>query len=239
MHIAIDQAVNIDTGAGLALAQLLEEIFMKLQLNKLMAGLVMAGSVVALVGCGDGDEPTLVVTEDSPLQITKAVVADTKTLVEAGSGAVFEMPSAISFENVTGGAPGTTSTAPVITLTQTTDAATDAIADFVMTDGDDEIEGTVDAGSCVFRVKKSKKGRFIVGQKYRISSCLLKTVTKGTAVGASTQAALQLVLNNAVSKTTDKKITVTIVQGTGNTASVVVNGKTVGSIKLPTGTVVR
>ena len=32
---------------------------MKFQLNKLMAGLVMAGSAVALVGCGGGDAPDL------------------------------------------------------------------------------------------------------------------------------------------------------------------------------------
>jgi len=215
---------------------------MKLRLNKLMAGLVMAGGALALVGCGGGDAPTLVLKSDATVQVTKndiASIASTKALVEAGTGdTVFEMPSNITFQEVDGeSVVGTTSTTapPVITFKPTTDTSSVALADFSMTDGSGGIvEGTVDAGSCRFRVKNSNSPRFLVNKTYRIVSCQLKALSNGAPVGGSTLAALALILDNIPSKASAKTITITVTAGPGNTAVVTVNGQTVGSVPLPT-----
>lgn len=147
MHIAIDQAVNIYTGAGVALAQLLEEIYMKLQLNKLMAGLVMAGGVVALVGCGGGDTPDLVTKISTTVQATdtKAVAVATnltKALDEVAlplsttAATALKVPGATELK-FTGPAPAGT---------------VGGIATAQITAGAKSLITTVSAGSCKFKV---------------------------------------------------------------------------------------
>jgi hypothetical protein len=212
---------------------------MKFRLNKLVAGMALAGSALALVACGGGGVPDLVATGDATVAVgtSTTAVANTQALVTAATGASFDMSTAISFTNISGGTDSTTTVAPTITLTTTTDASATAVADFVMTDGTDVIEGTVDAGSCNFRVKKSKNGKFIVGQIYKIVKCELKALTTGLPVGSSADAAMKLILNDIASSPTTKKITITVTPVTGtNTATIVVNGKTVGTVTLPTGT---
>ncbi|MDP3927335.1 MAG: hypothetical protein Q8Q84_28805 [Hydrogenophaga sp.] len=211
---------------------------MKLRLNKLMAGLVMAGGALALVGCGGGDAPTLVVQDDAVVAVSKAEAASTRALVAAGTGAEFVLPSTIDFQEVNGDTVvGSTTTAakPVITFTTTADGSPDAVADFSMKDGTDTVTGTVDAGSCRYRVKTSTSSRFIKDKTYRILNCQLKALSNGAAVGSSVDAALQLILNNVASAPTTKKITITVTAGPNNTAVVTVNGTTIGSVPLPTG----
>lgn len=147
MHIAIDRAVNIGTGAGLALAQLLEEIIMKLQLNKLMAGLVMAGGVVALVGCGGGGEPELqtkINVQVSPTD-TKAITAAANIAAALDEVAVPLSTTAATALKV----PGATT----LTFTGPAPAGTvGGIATAKITAGAKSLITTVRAGSCKFKV---------------------------------------------------------------------------------------
>jgi len=147
MHIAIDRAVNIGTGAGLALAQLLEEIIMKLQLNKLMAGLVMAGGVVALVGCGGGGEPELqtkINVQVTPTD-TKAITAAANIAAALDEVAVPLSTTAATALKVPGATALTfTGPAPVGTV--------GGIATAKITAGAKSLTTTVKAGSCKFIV---------------------------------------------------------------------------------------
>lgn len=220
---------------------------MKLRLNKLMAGLVMAGGALALVGCGGGDAPTLVVKADSVTTIsnTPAAVATTKVLVEAATGAAFTLP-ALSFDNsVTG---STAAAAPVGAVLEISTATPDAgtitaasIAAFKLTaptGQTGEVKGVVDAGSCRFRVTASTgvfATSWVVGQIYVKNPCQITLPVTNAAVGSTVQTPVNLTLGTSTVTASNKTVTVTVTPGTGNTASIVVNGSTITVEPLPTG----
>ena len=254
MHIAIDQAVNIDTGAGLALAQLLEEIFMKLQLNKLMAGLVMAGGVVALVGCGGGGTPDLVVTENLSTKISKndsSAITAAKTILSEASSVSVTVPST-GLEFTQESSPGNTATvagnAPANSvLTVTPSTTTGLVGTFAISSGtDNEVTGDVEPGSCVFVVRGIRgflATRFTLGGRYIFPVCTITLPIVNTVLSTPRTVVPTLTLGNInqpsiIVLTAPKTITVTVNPGTTtNTATVTVGSTTLPTnITLPTGT---
>ena len=151
---------------------------MKLQLNKLMAGLVMAGGTVALVGCGDGGSPELAVSGNVVSSVTKA---DTAAIAVAQAvlkevpqvsvtiptaGLEFPVAGAASIGGVTN--PSTTSgTAPansVLTVKASTQSTVTVGTETMPVVGTfnianpvaagaavtDEVSGDIVPGSCIF-----------------------------------------------------------------------------------------
>ncbi|MDZ4189030.1 MAG: hypothetical protein U1D25_13110, partial [Hydrogenophaga sp.] len=220
---------------------------MKLRLNKLMAGLVMAGGAVALVGCGGGDAPTLVVKANSVTSITNtpAAVATTKVLVEAATGAAFTLP-ALSFDNaVSTSAAAAAPVGAVLEISTATPAAgtitAATIAAFKITAptgaAAGEVNGVVDAGSCRFRVTSSTgvfAASWVVGQIYVKNPCQITLPVANAAVGATVQTPVNLTLGTSTVTATNKTVTVTVTPGTGNTATISVGGSTITVEPLPT-----
>ena len=195
---------------------------MKLQLNKLMAGLVMAGGAVALVGCGDGGSPTLGASSD----LTKTIKAgDTvaisaaQTIVKAfgETGADFKLATAIVFDaNVTTPAASvpTIPANSVLNINPTTVAG--AIGDFKITapNTDKTVEGVVLPGSCKFQVtgptdQTKLLGGYIVGETYQINDCAITLPTAKANVLVGVIAALNPSLT-LKSTTTEANRTISI-----------------------------
>lgn len=184
---------------------------MKLQLNKLMAGLVMAGGAVALVGCGDGGSPTLGASSN----ITKVIKAgDTvaiqgaKTITSAfgEAGANFPLGTKLVFDaNVTPGAKPTDippiPANSILNLNPTTTAG--AIADFKITapNTNKTVEGIVLPGSCKFRVTGPSDlalllDGYVIGEDYAFNNCVLGANTNGVSVGVPTEVGSTLTLGS-------------------------------------------
>ncbi len=237
---------------------------MKLKLNKLMAGLVMAGSVATLVGCGDGGSPTLGASSNVTTAINAANLASAQTVTKAfgDAGADFKLATAIVFDaNVT---PGSTSTGvptipanSTLNLNPTTNAG--AIADFKITapNTTKTVEGIVLPGSCNFQVTgpidtAALLDGYVVGQIYRIGTCAftLPTATVNALVNNPVTLTPTLTLGNTTTPAA-KTITITVNDNGSVTAQVpvttVVNGVSTttftpvtvapaGSVQLTTGT---
>lgn len=166
---------------------------MKFQLNKLMAGLVLAGSVLALVGCGGGDAPTLGASSNVTATVTagnttaintaKAVVAAT-----GETGANFMLPASVVFNSRVGG--GSVPAIPAnSTLNLNPTTVPGAIADFKMTAAGTTkvVEGVVKPGSCQFEVTGPTDSAlildgYVVGQTYTISPCSFTIPTANAAI---------------------------------------------------------
>jgi hypothetical protein len=209
---------------------------MKLQLNKLMAGLALAGSVVALVGCGGGDAPTLVVTSDAVIPVGDSTVSSARSVVgAASSGVTFDLP-ALSFPAKT---PDTTAAnAPagsVLTLTTRTAPVGKEIADFTLTSGSTgKVTGVVLAGSCEFEVKTSNLPDWVVDKVYVQDPCSITLRVRNVAVGATgVSVPVVLTLDDAQLASKDP-ITVNVVGNSTGEAEIQVGGTTV-VVKLPTG----
>lgn len=210
---------------------------MKLQLNKLMAGLVLAGSAVALVGCGGGDAPTLTVSTDSVTKISAATLSTAKVLVAAADGVDFTLP-ALTFAKDGGGTPATSPTDSVLEITKNTTATGNEFANFTLTSGTSKVTGEIETGSCKFKVV-SADGIFlnvwVVGQTYVQDPCSLVLETTGVAVGVTIPVPLKIVLGNTI-VLGNANVEVTIEAGEGNTAEVKVGDEVVSEQPLPTGT---
>lgn len=216
---------------------------MKLQLNKLMAGLVMAGGAVALVGCGDGGSPTLGASSN----LTKTIKAGDTVAIQGAqtiakafgeTGANFPLSSAIVFDaNVT---PGANSTAvpPIpangtLNLNPSTNAA--AIADFKITapNTTKTVEGIVLPGSCNFQVTgpidtAQLLDGYVVGQIYRIGTCAftVPTATVNALVNTPVTLTPTLTLGNTTLPAS-RTITITVNDNGSVTAQVPVETTTV------------
>ena len=160
---------------------------MKLQLNKLMAGLVMAGGAVALVGCGDGGSPELAVSGNVVSSVTKADTAaisvaqavlkevpQVSVTIPAG-GLDFPTAGATSIGGVTN--PSTTSgTVPansVLTVKASTQSTVTVGTETLPVVGSfsiatpvaagtpvtDEVTGDIVPGSCIF-IPRFVRGSF-------------------------------------------------------------------------------
>jgi len=213
---------------------------MKLQLNKLMAGLVLAGSAVALVGCGGGDAPTLVVQADAVTPVSAATIDTTKVLVEAATGATFTLP-ALTFTKVSAAADATAPAGAVLEVTQKTGATGNEFADFKLsTDANNGVTGVIEAGSCRFRVTTSTgtfASNWIVGQTYVQNPCAITLVVNNAAVGGTVSAPVKLTLGTSTVTASNKTVTVTVEAGTGNTATIKVGDDVITVEPLPTGAV--
>ena len=229
---------------------------MKLRLNKLMAGLVMAGGALALVGCGGGGAPTLGAANN----VTAAVSATNQTAINTArtviaatgaAGANFAVPTAIPFNSVSGGGtPPVIPAGSVLNLSPT--AASGAIANFQITapNTSKTVQGVVEPGSCNFRVTGPVDAAqlldgYVVGQVYTIGTCRFTIPSSGAPVGAPAVLTPTLTLGSVVIPA-NTTITVTIQDNGAVTAQVptVVNGVTTfttvtvappGSVSLTTG----
>ena len=120
---------------------------MKLQLNKLMAGLVMAGGVVALVGCGGGGEPELVTKIKTTVTATDTkAVAVAATLAKALDEVTLPLSTTAATALKVPGATALTFTGPAPAGT------VGGIATAKITAGAKSLITTVSAGSCKFKV---------------------------------------------------------------------------------------
>lgn len=120
---------------------------MKLRLNKLMAGLVMAGGAVALVGCGGGDAPDLL-----PTKIEANIVATDANAVKLASNVAVALVgtpalqlSATAASNI--GAPAGSTLSFTGPLT-----GPGAIAKATIVSGTQSLQTNITAGSCKFTV---------------------------------------------------------------------------------------
>lgn len=212
---------------------------MKLRLNKLMAGLVMAGSVMALVGCGGGDAPTLFVQTDAVTTIGPASVDTAKVLVDAASGATFKLP-ALTFDNkVPAGADAMSPADAVLEITKKAGATGAAIADFSLTSGADKVTGVINAGSCEFVVGNATgifAASWIVGQTYVQSPCAITLPVVNAAVGTTVNVPVVLTLGTfKITASDGKTITITITAAPNGGATISVNGSVITVTPLPTG----
>ena len=210
---------------------------MKLRLNKLMAGLVMAGGALALVGCGGGDAPTLVVKTDAVTTVSAATVDTTKVLVEAATGATFTLP-ALTFAKDSAPADATAPAGSVLEITKKATATGAEIADFKLSSGADNVTGVIEAGSCRFRVTAATgvfATNWVVGQTYVQSPCSITLQVVNAPVGGTVSAPVQLTLGTTTVAATNKTVTVTVEAGTGNTATIKVGDSTITVEPLPTG----
>lgn len=216
---------------------------MKLQLNKLMAGLVMAGSVVAMVGCGGGGTPDLVVKTNSVSGISKdaAAVTTAKVLVEAASGVTFTLPSALTFTKVSAAADATAPASSVLEVTKKADATGTEIANFKLSSGTDAVTGVIEGGSCRFRVNSATgvfASNWVVGQTYVQNPCSITLPVTNTTVGTTVAVLPSLTLGTVVIPAGNgKTVTVTVTAGSNNTANITVGNSVINVTPLPTGTV--
>lgn len=211
---------------------------MKLQLNKLMAGLVMAGGAVVLVGCGDGGSPTLGASSNAttPINATNLAAAQTVTKAFGSAGSDFKLATAIVFDaNVTtpGAGVPTIPANSVLNINPTTVAG--AIGDFKITapNTTKTVEGIVLPGSCNFQVTgpidtAQLLDGYTVGQIYRIGTCAftLPTATVNALVNTPVTLTPTLTLGNDV-LTTTRTITITVNDNGSVSAQVPVETTTV------------
>lgn len=199
---------------------------MKLQLNKLMAGLVMAGGAVALVGCGDGGSPTLGASSNLTKTIKagdSTAIAGAQTITKAfgEAGANFSLGTKLVFDaNVTPGA-NPTAVPPIpanSTLNLNPTTKTGAIADFKITapNTTKTVEGIVLPGSCKFRVTGPTDVAlllegYVVGEDYAFNNCVLGANTNGVSVGVQTPVGVTLTLGTSTI-TASRTIQVTVKQ---------------------------
>ena len=211
---------------------------MKLRLNKLMAGLVLAGSVMALVGCGGGDAPDLVVKADAVTTISPTSVATAKVLVEAASGATFTLPAALTFAKDGAPADATAPAGSVLEISAKTGATGSAIADFKLSSGTDSVTGVIEAGSCRFKVETATgifATNWVVGQTYIQNPCAITLPVVNAAVGATLNVPVQLTLGTTKITASNKTVTITVTPGTGNTATISIGNNVITVTPLPTG----
>ena len=219
---------------------------MKLQMKKLTAAMLVVGSGLTLVGCGGSDTPSLVATADAVTTISPTAVAETRALVSAlstGTSATFALGDEITFANATtGSADATTPANAVLTITEKTDATGAELGNFSIASSDaDAVEGTMEAGSCRFRVRVVRgvfSTRFLVGQTYVISLCRMTLPTRNVPVttGTNTVDLTPSLTLNTRTLPASKKITVTINNSTTtNTSTIKVGNTTVNTQPVPTG----
>jgi hypothetical protein len=215
---------------------------MKLQLNKLMAGLVMAGGAMALVGCGGGDAPGFVLQEDAALPAIKgtdaASIATAKTIFTEATGAAFTLP-ALTFEGV-GNENKDVPEGSVLEIAAKTGATGAEIGNFTLSSGNDKAVGTIEAGSCVFKVASTPvpTGIFanMAGKTYKQEPCQIKLGVANLPVGTAGPAVVSLVLGDKTIPS-NKTVQVTVTQSGTNKATISVGGSTV-VVDIPTGAAV-
>lgn len=209
---------------------------MKLRLNKLMAGLVMAGAAVALVGCGGGDAPDLVVQTDAVTTVSPATVGTTKVLVAAASGATFTLPTALTF---TGTTNATAPAGSVLEINQKPDATGNEFAGFKLTSGSDSVTGVIEAGSCRFRVTAATgifASSWVVGQTFVQTPCNITLPVVNAAVGTTVNVPVVLTLGTTqITAGGNKTITITVTAAPNGGANISVGGSVITVTPLPTG----
>ena len=197
---------------------------MKLRLNKLTPSLVMAGSVVALVGCG-GDAPTLGASSNVVETVTKddtAAITFATTLVNATGTAGADFPLTVSGttvvfdKNITDETAGVPPIPTNSTLNLNPTTVTGAIADFKITapGTDKTVEGYVRPGSCEFVVTgpditANLLPGYEIGGIYAIQTCAFTIPTTSVLVGAQTSLPPTLTLGT-ISVEAEQTITIRI-----------------------------
>lgn len=187
---------------------------MKLRLNKLMAGLVMAGGVVALVGCGGGDAPDL-----SPKDIEATVVATDANAVKLASNVAVALagtPIALTATAATNlGVPA----GSTLTFTGTgTGAGAIAAATLTSGTGTDTktLQTNVTAGSCKFtvtgpdnaaaRIEKSAGVPYEIGDVITVNPCALTAPVSDLQDGQTVTRLVTITLGNGGTVTAEAEI---------------------------------
>lgn len=183
---------------------------MKLRLNKLMAGLVMAGGVVALVGCGGGDAPDLL-----PTDIEATVVATDANAVKLASNVAVALagtPIALTSTAATNlGVPA----GSTLTFTGTGTGA-GAIAAATLNSGTKSLQTNVTAGSCKFtvtgptnaadRIEKSAGVPYAIGDVITVNPCALTAPVSDLQDGQTVTRLVTITLGNGGTVTAEAEI---------------------------------
>ena len=225
---------------------------MKLQLNKLMAGLVMAGGAVALVGCGDGGSPTLGASSNATTVIKaddKAAIQSAQTITRAfgEAGANFPLGGGVVFNtNVTNPTASVPPVPPNSTLNLNPSTNARAIGDFkISAPGTTKtVQGFVLPGSCQFTVTGPSAADlldgYVLGNTYAITPCNLSLQTSGVNVGVEVAAGASLTLGYVTIPANDpatgapRTVTVTV-SDTGAVTAVVPAGTQIPLVDATTG----
>lgn len=181
---------------------------MKLRLNKLMAGLVMAGGALALVGCGGGGAPDLVTTaaNDVTVKVTPASIA-------AIADTTFTFPDGVEEF-------GTTA-ATTFAVGGTTASPTFSIA----SDGKTAL-GALAFGSCILTVVESSlPSPLAKDETLTIEPCNFNVNSKGAIAGSPTSRTITLTLGRSTSNGVQKLITID-----RETGEITINGVVVGKV---------
>jgi hypothetical protein len=189
---------------------------MKLRLNKLMAGLVMAGGVMALVGCGGGGAPDLVTKASENLTV-KATAAS----VQAIDGTSFSFPNGVP-------AFGTTA------ATTFEIGGTAAQPTYSVASGGNTASGNLDFGSCILNLTKSSflpTSPLAQGGKLTVPTCTFTVGTSGAvADGVARNRTITLTIGTANSNGVQKLVTIS------ETGEVTVDGVIVGNVTVEVST---
>lgn len=200
---------------------------MKLRLNKLMAGLVMAGGALALVGCGGGDAPDLLPTKiEAPIAAgnTTAVTLAKNVATALNGDAIALSPTAATNLGVPAGS----------TLTFTgAGTGTGAIGAATISAGTKSLTTNVTAGSCVFevtgpaaaadRIEKSAGVPYAIGDKITVTPCSITSDVSDLQEGATATRTVTITLGTGGTVTSE----VTVERKDGK---IIMNGTPVANV---------
>ncbi|MDP3423424.1 MAG: hypothetical protein Q8S32_06650 [Burkholderiaceae bacterium] len=212
---------------------------MKLQLNKLMAGLVLAGGALALVGCGGGGAP------DLPKNIDVTVKAGDTTAIATASN----LTTALAGVQLPLGTASTAFGVPSNSVLAFTGPVAGAnLGGATITSGNLSLVTKVSAGSCVFEVSgpadpalrivnPATNAAYAIGHKITINPCALTgNIADVPADGVAQPRTITITLGTGGVITTEVQV-----KRVGNVVSVndkpVVNVNADGGIVSATGSV--
>lgn len=196
---------------------------MKLRLNKLVAGMAVAGSALALVACGGGGAPDIITAVEATVSATntQAITAATN-LTTAIAGTSLNLGTAAA------AAMNVPTNSTLVFAAKPAGSAAGVIANATITSGTQSLQTTVSAGSCKFEVtgpadaalRITKPGTnpaapYALGDVITVTPCAFKTAD---LTGLST---------TPVSKT----ITITIGNATVETSAEVTKDPVSGVVK--------
>ena len=201
---------------------------MKLRLNKLMAGLVMAGGAVALVGCGGGDAPDLLPTKIDVSIAPGSSNTLAKNVISALNGEALPLSTA-AVANM--GLPAGTTT---LTFTGP-GTGTGAVGAATIVSGTKSLTTNVTAGSCVFEVTgpAAEADRIVnpaTGVAYKIDNPATTTVNEADKITVNPCSITSDVSDLQPGQTGTRSVTITLGTSGTVTSTVKVERKADGTL---------
>ncbi len=188
-------------------------------MKKSIRFLAISGLAAALAACGGGDDP--VQTAATNVKVT----ASTATATQTASTLIASTTGTQTFTFASGVAAFGTTTSTAVDFNGTAASPT-----FKVTAGAGTAEGTLGFGSCKFTVTTSTIATMPVGTTFTVNPCEVQLNTTGAPVGSTSNVNTTLVLDTASSGTVATQVTVT------TSGQVQINGETVGTVSVSTGT---